>query len=165
MLEGCKLRREEKRIKDEVLIDSILQEAEYCMISLSDNGRPYILPMNFGFKDYKLYLHSHHEGKKMEILKVNNRISFAVTIKTELLKSDKPCKWGMRYMSVAGYGLANLLGDKKHKVKALDIIMDKYSDRRNGFGNYEYDESAIKATSIIMVDIESLTGKISGFEM
>ena len=48
------MRREEKRITDDKLIDSILQEAEYCMISLSDNGMPYILPMSFGYRDNKI---------------------------------------------------------------------------------------------------------------
>jgi uncharacterized protein len=160
-----KLRREEKRINDDKLIESILKDAEYCMISLSDNNTPYILPMNFGFKDNNLYLHSHPEGKKMEIINDNNRVSFAVTINTELIKSEKPCNWGMRYMSVVGYGLAKILGDQKHKVEALDIIMEKYSDKKNGFGKYEYDVSAIEATSVIMVNIKSLTGKISGFEI
>ena len=156
------MRRGEKRIRDDKLIDSILQEAEYCMIGLSDNGKPYTLPMNFGFKGNKLYLHSFPEGKKMEILKGNNRISFGVTIKTELIKSEKPCNWGMRYMSVIGQGYANFLNDRKHKIEALNIIMEKYGD---GNENFEYDEDTIDSTAVIMVEIGSLTGKISGFEI
>jgi len=158
------LRREEKRITDNKLIDSILQEAEYCMISLSDNGRPYILPMNFGYRDNNLYLHSYPGGKKIEILKVNNRISFGVTIKTSILRSEKPCNWGMKYMSVLGYGLANFLDDQKHKIHALNVIMEKYSEGK-GFENFEYDEGTIDGTAVIMVDIKSLTGKFSGFEI
>jgi uncharacterized protein len=158
------MRREEKRITNNKIIDSILKEAEYCMISLSDNGMPYILPMNFGYNDNNLYLHSHPEGKKIEILKVNNRVSFGVTIKTEVLRSEKPCNWGMKYMSVLGYGLANFLDEQKHKIDALNLIMEKYSEGK-GFENFTYEKSAVDATTIIRVDIKSLTGKFSGFEI
>ena len=150
---------------DDKLIDSILQEAAYCIIGLSDNGQPYTLPMNFGFKENKLYLHSFPDGKKMEILKVNNRISFGVTIKTELIKSEKPCNWGMRYMSVLGQGYANFLNDRKHKIDALNIIMEKYDDGTSVDENFEYDDATIDSTAVIMVEIRSLSGKISGFEI
>ena len=78
------MRRKEKEIKNKNMIESILKEADHCVIALSDNNSPYIVPMNFGYKNQTLYLHSSKEGKKIEILKVNNRVSFGVEIKLSL---------------------------------------------------------------------------------
>lgn len=87
------------------------------MIALSDNNNPYMVPMNFGYKDRYLYLHSSPEGRKIEILKENNKVSFGVEIKTELVKSESACNWGMKYMSVIGEGYAEFLEDSKRKSK------------------------------------------------
>lgn len=72
-----------------ILLELILREANHCVIALSDNNSPYMVPMNFGFKNNNLYLHSSPEGRKIEILKVNNKVSFGVQIKTELVKMKK----------------------------------------------------------------------------
>ncbi len=103
------MRRIDKEINDIKTIESILHEADHCLIAISDNNSPYMVPMNFGFKDNNLYLHSSTEGKKIEILKVNNKVSFGVEIKTEVVKSEKPCNWGMNYMSVIGEGYAHFI--------------------------------------------------------
>ncbi len=121
------MRRKEKEIKNKNMIESILQEADHCVVALSNNNSPYIVPMNFGYKNQTLYLHSSNEGKKIEILKVNNRVSFGVEINIELVKDQNPCKWGMKYKSVVGHGYAYFIEDSEKKKEALDIIMAKYS--------------------------------------
>ncbi len=153
------MRRVDKEIKDKKIILSIIQEAEYCLIALSDNKSPYLVPMNFGYKDNHLYLHSSPEGRKIEILKENNKVSFGFNIRTELLKSESPCNWGMKYMSVIGEGYAHFVEDIQKKIEALDIIMDKYSVDQFEF---EYSDKALNQTVVIDVQITGLTGKISG---
>ncbi len=75
---GFIMRRADKEIIDKKVIEAIIQESDYCMISISDNNSPYMVPMNFGYKDNNLYLHSSSEGRKIEILKANNQVSFGV---------------------------------------------------------------------------------------
>lgn len=112
-----KMRRREKEIKDIETIKSILQEAQVCRLALSNNNIPYIIPMNFGFKDNILYLHSAKEGSKIEILKKNNNICFEVDIKNELIKSKTPCDWSMKYYSVIGMGKVYFVNDFEGKNK------------------------------------------------
>jgi uncharacterized protein len=128
------MRRKEKEIKNKNMIESILQEADHCVVALSDNNSPYIVPMNFGYKNQTLYLHSSKEGKKIEILKVNNKVSFGVEINIEIVKKRKPCNWGMKYKSVVGKGYAYFINDSEKKKEALDIIMAKYSNN----AHFEY---------------------------
>jgi nitroimidazol reductase NimA-like FMN-containing flavoprotein (pyridoxamine 5'-phosphate oxidase superfamily) len=155
------MRRIDKEISDIHSIELILREADHCVIALSDNNSPYMVPMNFGFKDNKLYLHSSPEGRKIEILKVNNKVLFGVKIKTELVKNEKACNWGMDYMRVIGEGYAYFIENHNKKVEALNIIMSKYSD--NGSNTFEYTETALNKVSI-KVEVNELKGKISGYK-
>jgi len=116
------VRRQDKEIKDESVIRSILDKAKFCRIGFSDDNKPYIVPMNFGFKTNRLYLHSAREGRKIEIIRKNNNVCFEIDIKTELIKSELACDWDIRYLSVIGYGKAHLVNDSEEKRKSLDII-------------------------------------------
>jgi len=155
------MRRKDKEIKDKEVILSIIQEGDHCVIALSDNNNPYMVPMNFGYQDGHLYLHSSPDGRKIEILKGNNKISFGVEIKTRLVKSESACEWGMEYMSIIGEGYAYFVEDFHKKKEAFDIIMAKYSDYKSKF---EYSETALNQVVVIDVQIIKLTCKISGYE-
>ncbi|MGB7969825.1 MAG: pyridoxamine 5'-phosphate oxidase family protein [Methanobacterium sp.] len=156
------MRRIDKEINNLQSIESILQEADHCVIALSHNNSPYMVPMNFGFKDNILYFHSSPEGRKIEILKINNKVSFAVQIKTEIVKNKKACNWGMKYMSVIGEGYAYFIKNNNEKVEALNIIMSKYSD--NESNTFEYSETALNNVTLIKVEVNQLKGKISGYK-
>ena len=156
------MRRIDKEINNIQSIESILQEADHCMIALSHNNSPYMVPMNFGFKDNILYFHSSPEGRKIEILKINNKVSFAVQIKTGIVKNKKACNWGMKYMSVIGEGYAYFIKNNNKKVEALNIIMSKYSD--NESNTFEYSETALNNVTLIKVEVNQLKGKISGYK-
>jgi len=153
------MRKVDKEIKDKNMIKSILEEALVCRIALCDDNSPYIIPMNFGYKDNYLYLHSAPEGRKIEILRKNNNICFEVDLKTELITSENACKWGMKYLSVVGFGKAQIVNDIEEKKKALNIIMNKHSNE----SSFEYLEAAIKNVVIIKVRITELAGKKSGY--
>lgn len=121
------MRRSEKEIRDREIIDWVLHEAEVCRIAFSDDENPYMVSMNFGYDGNSIYLHSAQYGRKIDILRKNNRVCFEVDIKTEIVKSSKPCNWGMRYYSVIGFGKSHFWDDNKDKKDALDVIMTKYS--------------------------------------
>lgn len=159
------MRRSDKEITDPNTIQRILNGAEICRIALSDGEKPYIVPMNFGYKDNTLYLHSADEGYKIDILKVNNNICFQMDIKTEMVSSDNPCNWGMKYLSVIGSGKAHLIDDLPGKKEAFDIIMAKYSlksDESDG-KLFEYSDDALNKVLMIKVEVEEITGKKSGY--
>ncbi|MHC4557640.1 MAG: pyridoxamine 5'-phosphate oxidase family protein [Planctomycetota bacterium] len=151
------MRREEKEINNIATIEGIIRKARVCRLALSENGRPYIVPLCFGYKDNNLYFHCASEGKKLDIIKKNNNVCFEVDIDLELVKSKTACGYNMKYQSVIGFGKAELLDDIESKRKALDIIMQNYSDE-----SFEYPVEAVKNTvTIIRVKVESMTGKKS----
>ena len=152
------MRRKEKEIIDRDTIESILATSTVCRLALSGDDRPYVVPLCFGYEDNALYFHTAREGKKIDILEKNNRVCFEVDCDHELVSDETPCKWSMKYRSVIGVGKASLIDDPDSKSKALDSIMRHYAGRPSG-----YSPANMEKILIIKVEIESMTGKHSGW--
>ncbi|MBW1693345.1 MAG: pyridoxamine 5'-phosphate oxidase family protein [Deltaproteobacteria bacterium] len=148
------MRRKDKEVTDKKAIEGIILKSTVCKLAMCDRHQPYIVPLCFGFKDNILYFHSAPKGKKIDILKNNPNVCFEFDIFTQVIKSAKACKWGMKYRSVIGYGKASFVTDENLKRQAFDIIMKQYAD-----GSFLYEEASLTSTVIIKVDIESMTGK------
>ncbi len=153
------MRRSDKRIEDQKLMETILKKAMVCRIALIDEDKPYIVPMNYGYKDNCIYLHSASEGRKIDILKRNNSVCFEIEYETELLKAENPCNFGMKYYSIIGWGKAVFIEEYNEKIKALDVVMQKYAPGMIS----EYDENLLNLLSILRIEIDELTGKSSGY--
>lgn len=152
------MRRKDKEINDIKEIESIINKSNVCRIALSENNSPYIVPVCFGYKKNFLYFHSANEGKKIDIIKKNNNICVEFDIYSGLLNSENPCDWDIKYYSVIGLGKASFIHDIDEKIKALNIIIEHYSH-----SSYEFQTKFIDAVTIIKVEIESITGKRSGY--
>ena len=152
------MRRKDKAIVELAEIEEIVRKSLVCRLGLAEENRPYIVPLIFGFKDSTLYFHSAPEGKKIEILRKNSKVCFEFDLDHEVLVDEKACKWGMKYRSVIGFGKASFVEDLEDKRKGLDVIMEHYSGR-----SFQYPEPAVENTVVIKVEIESMTGKESGY--
>jgi nitroimidazol reductase NimA-like FMN-containing flavoprotein (pyridoxamine 5'-phosphate oxidase superfamily) len=150
------MRREDREIADIALIEDIIRNSLVCRLGMSRDDQPYVVPLCFAYGDKTLYFHSAGEGLKLEILQQNPNVCVEFDIDQEVIQGDKPCKWGMKYLSVIGFGKASFVEDLEEKRKGLDAIMKHYSGR-----SFEYVESAIESTCIIKVEIETMTGKKS----
>jgi nitroimidazol reductase NimA-like FMN-containing flavoprotein (pyridoxamine 5'-phosphate oxidase superfamily) len=152
------MRRNDKEIHDRDAVEAIIRDSLVCRLALSDENRPYVVPLCFGYRDNALYFHSSPEGKKIEILRKNGNVCFEFDIDQEVVQDEKPCKWTMNYRSVIGFGKGSLFENLEEKKKGLDVIMQQYSGR-----SFEYLQPEIENTVIIKVEIESITGKESGY--
>jgi nitroimidazol reductase NimA-like FMN-containing flavoprotein (pyridoxamine 5'-phosphate oxidase superfamily) len=151
------MRRKEKEIKNRKIIDEIIHKSKVCRLALSENNTPYIIPLCFSYDHSRLFFHSFHSGKKIDIIRKNNKVCFEFDIDCELVAAEDACSWGMKYKSVIGIGRATLVTDMEGKKKALDIIMQQYSDE-SGFC---YSDRSLKEVTVIRVDIKNITAKKS----
>jgi uncharacterized protein len=151
------LRRSEKELKSRADIDDVLNRATVCHLALCLGDVPYVVPVNYGYADNCLYIHSASAGKKLDILRHNSSVAFAMYVDERLRSSDVACNWGMQYRSVMGRGRAILLESKREKEEALRIIMRQYSE-----GKPAFDLSAVDKVTVIKVEIQEVTGKKSG---
>jgi nitroimidazol reductase NimA-like FMN-containing flavoprotein (pyridoxamine 5'-phosphate oxidase superfamily) len=155
-----KVRRKDKEITDKNEIESVLKRASVCRIALSENNKPYIVPVNFGYKDKCLYFHSAPEGKKFDILRNNNSVCFEIDIDLEIVKAATPCNWSAKYRCIIGFGNAFIVEDFEEKKSALNLIVQKYSDTSH---EYEFSEGVLGTVTLVKINIESITGKKSGY--
>ena len=154
------MRRKEKEVTEAAAIEAIIKSSVVCRLGIIDGDKPYIVPMCFGYHDRNIYLHSSLKGKKIELIQKNKNVCFEFDINSETVKADSPCKWGMKYQSVTGFGKAVFIEDPVEKKKALSIIMNQYSH-----GSFHFPDTNLSGTAIIMIEIESMRGKQSGFRM
>ena len=152
------MRRKEREITDRAAIESIILRSSVWRLALSEDNRPYIVPLCFGYEDNTLYFHSAPEGKKLDIIRKNHRVCFEFDIDHEIVEAKEACKWGMKYRSVIGYGKASLIDGPQSKRRAFDLIMHHYAGR-----SFTYTAAALKDTVIVKVEIECMRGKKSGY--
>jgi nitroimidazol reductase NimA-like FMN-containing flavoprotein (pyridoxamine 5'-phosphate oxidase superfamily) len=152
------MRRNDKEITDTEVIDDIINRSAVCRMALSETNRPYLVPVCFGYRNRTLYVHSAREGKKIDILRKNNNICVEFDVDHELVKTDRACAWGMKYRSVICFGTASFVDDDCQKREALDVIMAHYSS-----GSFAYIDKELADMIIIKIEIESITGKQSGY--
>ena len=150
------MRRREREIRDQAGIQEILEKGLVCRLGLYDGQYPYVVPMNYGYRDGRLYFHCAAEGRKIDILKKNDRVCIEVDIDSRIVRGDMPCRWAAKYRSVIGFGRARIVDDENAKKAGLDVIMAHY-----GGSGGEYDEKSLQRTSVIEVVLESMTGKQS----
>ena len=152
------MRRADREIKDREAIEAILQRATVCRLGLCRDGVPYVVPLSFGYKDNVLYFHSAPEGRKIDTIRENPHVCFEVDIDQEVVPGDAPCGWTVRYRSVIGWGNARLVESVEEKRSALDVILNHYSE-----GSREYGREALEKVAVFEVEIETMTGKQSGY--
>ena len=148
------MRRNEREITDRKDIDDIIRRCRVCRLAMFDDGQPYIIPLNFGYDGRFLYFHTAPEGRKINIIKGNNRVSFEFDILHDIVTAEQACKWGAKYESVMGSGTAEIVDDLEAKKEALQLIMRQY-----GNGTWDFKEEILKKTLVLRVRILEISGK------
>ena len=122
------MRRKDREVTDINGIEKILLQCKTCHIAMVDDGSPYVVPLSYGYKILKvnvleLYFHSALEGRKLDILKRNNKVCFEMAHEGDAVHSETtPCNAGYYFASVIGYGEAVFIEDTDEKCNALSII-------------------------------------------
>jgi len=146
------------RRKDRELVLSeaigILQNGEYGILSMcTPTNEGYGVPLNYVFFANAVYFHCALEGSKLEYLRKNNKVTFCVVGKTNVL----PATFGTLYESVIVNGKTSEVDDDE-KLEALIQIIKKYSADFIPEGK-EYIDKLIDKVKVIRLTIESISGK------
>lgn len=141
--------------------DEIIGRCQVCHLSMVDEqGLPYVLPMNFGYHEGIVILHSARHGKKMDILKANPAVcvAFSTDYILRYQHEEVACSYGMRYKSVIIYGKVEFVTDADQKKTAMNIIMKHYTGKE-----FPYNMPAINEVCIYKVIPETVTGRVYGY--
>jgi len=142
-------------------IERIILDCEVCNLAMVDEKhQPYVIPMNFGYENDVIYLHSAQTGKKIDILKKNRQVSVSFSTDHELgWQSEKvACSYSMRYRSVLASGHVEFVEDKEEKIVALNVIMKNYTDL-----SFKYNDPSIREVMVFKIIIDTLEGRAYGY--
>jgi hypothetical protein len=147
------IRRKDRAISEQEAL-SILEKAEYGVLStVSENGEPYGVPLNFCVNGKSIYIHCATEGRKLDNLSYNSSVSFCVVGETQVMSG----KFGTKYESAIVFGTAAAVDDAEKQI-ALEGLVAKYSQNFREEG-LKYIENLIGKTKVYRIDIQSVTGK------
>lgn len=156
------MRRSDREITDKVEITAILSRCDVCHLALIDTGKPYVVPLNFGFEwegDFPvLYFHCASAGRKLDIIRRGGEACFVADTDHELVSGEQGCDWGMKYSSVMGTGTVEIVEDVPTKKKALDLLMFQYT-KKSGFS---YDERVFSRTTVLRMACVEVSAKKKG---
>ena len=147
-------------IEDKKHIDEIIRSCDICNLGVVDSeGKPYVVPMNFGYHDDHIYMHGADVGKLIDSIKVNPEvcITFCTPVKLAFQDEHVACSYRMKGKSVVARGKIEFIVDSRKKVDALNILMAQYTDRK-----FTYNSPAIKNVEIYRLKPEELTAKEFG---
>ena len=152
------MRKRERKITDETMIRDILDRAQVIHLGLSDEGQPYVVPMNYGYvlEDGKLtfYLHGALEGYKYEVMEKNPRISFSIECDVKPFEGRVACQYGTVYSSIMGKGTAVLVEDIEEKKQAMSVLMKTQTGK-----DFTFDEKLVSIVRVIRLDITEFSAK------
>ena len=148
-------RRKDRQVGEEEALNLITAAEFGHLATITEDGYPYVIPVNHAVDGRRLLIHSAAQGEKVSNIERDPRVSFEVSRMIELVAGDVPCRYSAKYESAVCFGKAKIVRDTEAKRHALTIISQKYS----GMGG-PFEDSELARVVIIEVQIEAATCKI-----
>jgi nitroimidazol reductase NimA-like FMN-containing flavoprotein (pyridoxamine 5'-phosphate oxidase superfamily) len=148
------VRRQDRILNKEESLN-LLENGEYGFLAtVSPDGQPYGIPLSYVVSGNYIYFHAAPEGHKLENIRKNEKVSFSIVGKTNVMEHAFTTK----YESVIVFGKAYIVEDEEEKIEALMELSRKYClpalDKAP-----EYINKSLHRTAIVKILIEKLTGK------
>ncbi|MPM10220.1 hypothetical protein SDC9_56548 [bioreactor metagenome] len=142
-------------------LDGIVEIVDKCKVmrlAMADEGAPYIVPLNFGYRregnTLELYFHCANRGRKLDLLSRNPKVGFELDCGHRLVPDDTACKNSFFYESVIGVGVVTFFEEASAKVTALNVIMEHQTGK-----TFDIPEKAVGGVKIGKILVTSVCGK------
>ena len=150
--------KRERQITDEAQILRILDTAKVLHLGLCVKDEPYVVPMNYGYthEDGKLvlYLHSAVRGKKLDMIRANPKVFFALDCDRDPFEGKVACQYGLACSSVMGKGTACIVEDVEEKKRAMSILMKTQTGK-----DFTFEDRLVSIVAVIRIDVSEYTAK------
>ena len=133
--------------------EDILRRGKTGVLAVhGDGGYPYAVPLNYVYKDGKIYFHCAKAGHKFDALARDGKVSFCVVDRDEVV----PDEFATYYKSAVVFGRARLLEGEAVARAAYDLGF-KYNPVHEKVRAVV--ESDLPAVACFEITIDHLTGK------
>jgi len=123
----------EEKLTDQE-ITAILNEEPVGHLALSKNDQPYIVPLNYVYREGHILFHSRTSGRKVDYITSNGLACFQVGSYGEVIRGENPCKFNYSFKSVMVEGSISEVVDRVPKEEALEAFIEKYAGLEFGRG-------------------------------
>ena len=126
-------------LTDRAAIDDVITRCPYCMLGLTDEeGKPYVVPMNFAWENGHAYLHS----GAAELVWMHREMA---------------CSYSMKSRSVLVRGKVSAITDPDEKRRALMLMMRHFTTEP-----LRMSDAAVRGVRVWRVDAEEITARSFG---
>ena len=150
------MNRKEREIKDTSDIVDVLKRCNTIRLGLINNGKPYVVPVSFGFDIENgrivIYFHGAVLGLKCDCIAENNN----VCVEADIFYKVEQTEIGItaRYESVIGNGVVCRV-DGEQKIYGLRKLVEHY-----GYTDYPIERcKGLDHTAVYKIVLSEISGK------
>jgi uncharacterized protein len=144
-------------------LERILGEEEVGVLCLADGAEPYGVPLSYAFLDGRIVFHCAARGRKLDILRRNDRATFIVYRSPDRTVPHAEGDCSVRFESVFAFGRARIVEDPAERFALLRRFQQRFDARLGRETPTDpVTEKAAAKTGCVEISIESLTGRRKG---
>jgi len=153
------MRRKEREVTESSEIIKILEACKIVRIAMIDDKRPYLVPLNYGYRIHEgeltLTFHSAKTGRKIDILTTYPQVCFEMDWVTALIEGNVACDFGFAFSSIIGTGNVTFLSDPTDKREALLLLMKTQTGR----DDFSFSEKHVDAVAVFQIVTRDFSAK------
>jgi len=120
------IRMKKRTCTDKDQINNFLSEAQTAFLGLVDDNIPYVIPLNYVYKDGNFYVHGANTGRKINIINHNANACMTICENYGTIADPIPANIDTAYMSVIANGFIEMVTDLDEATAAMQAMLDKY---------------------------------------
>ena len=133
-MEHRAMRRKDRLVTEEGEIRRILDACGIVHLGLYDEGRIYVVPVNYSYTyeegKLSLFFHGATAGLKRELIEKDGRAGFEMDTGEKVIPHDtNPALYTNAYMSIIGSGRISIIQGKEEKKEILTSLMKQISGK------------------------------------
>ena len=118
------MRRFKQQLSENECKEILNKSKSGVLAVIGDDGYPYAVPLSYVYLNNKIYFHSAKEGHKIDALAKNNKVSFCVVTKDDVV----PEELTTYFKSVIIFGKAKKLEGDELRNAAIQLGLKYYNN-------------------------------------
>ena len=141
-------------IESRTEMEEILLRETIGWLATTADGRPYAVPLNYAYIDGKIYFHCALEGKKLDAIRANPEVCFAVGRQEGEIRRHRGSVCHPDNESVLCFGRARVLEDYEEKAAALNAFNRAFEPKAE-----DLPEKAARGCGVVEIAVREMTGR------
>ncbi len=123
MQQGGDMVKDKGFVESREVIEGMLRGETLGFLGLSVDGRPYVVPLTYGYLDGRILFHGALSGKKLDCIRANPNVCFTVgRQRGKLVRHPQGARCHVANDSAICYGVARILEDVQERRTALQAF-------------------------------------------